>query len=83
MLFALVLAAWSSLPWAMAMRADQMAQLRRKTVDMFYHGYDNYMQHAFPEDEVRQGPVMPSDSGDVADLFGPSATASDVRPAHA
>lgn len=35
-----------------AMRADHMAQLRQETVDMFYHGYDNYMKHAFPEDEV-------------------------------
>ncbi|KAK0391971.1 hypothetical protein NLU13_1469 [Sarocladium strictum] len=38
---------------AVAMRADRMAQLRRETVDMFYHGYGNYMQHAFPEDELR------------------------------
>lgn len=37
---------------AQAMRADYMAQLRQETVDMFYHGYSNYMQHAFPEDEV-------------------------------
>lgn len=35
-----------------AMRADHMAQLRQETVDMFYHGFDNYMKHAFPEDEV-------------------------------
>ncbi|RYE12934.1 MAG: hypothetical protein EOP51_30665, partial [Sphingobacteriales bacterium] len=21
--------------------------------DMFYHGFNNYMQHAFPEDELR------------------------------
>lgn len=35
-----------------AMRADHLGKLRQDTVDMFYHGYDNYMQHAFPEDEV-------------------------------
>lgn len=35
-----------------AMRADYLAQLRQETVDMFYHGYSNYMEHAFPEDEV-------------------------------
>lgn len=35
-----------------AMRADYLAQLRQDTVDMFYHGYSNYMEHAFPEDEV-------------------------------
>ena len=26
---------------------------RRDTKAMFYHGYDNYMKHAFPEDELR------------------------------
>jgi hypothetical protein len=26
---------------------------RQETRDIFYHGYDNYMQHAFPEDELR------------------------------
>ncbi|TFB02351.1 ER degradation-enhancing alpha-mannosidase-like protein [Trichoderma ghanense] len=36
-----------------AMRADYLAQLRQETVDMFYHGYSNYMEHAFPEDELR------------------------------
>ncbi|PHH68790.1 hypothetical protein CDD80_7240 [Ophiocordyceps camponoti-rufipedis] len=36
-----------------AMRADRLAQLRQETVDMFYHGYSNYMRHAFPEDELR------------------------------
>jgi hypothetical protein len=35
-----------------AMRADHLGKLRQDTVDMFYHGYDNYMKHAFPEDEV-------------------------------
>ncbi|KJZ77385.1 hypothetical protein HIM_03109 [Hirsutella minnesotensis 3608] len=42
------------LPWTAAtMRADRLALLRQETVDMFYHGYSNYMQHAFPEDELR------------------------------
>ncbi|KAM0260834.1 hypothetical protein ACHAQJ_002601 [Trichoderma viride] len=36
-----------------AMRSDYLAQLRQDTVDMFYHGYSNYMKHAFPEDELR------------------------------
>jgi len=41
-------------PWtAAAMRADYLAQLRQETVDTFYHGFSNYMKHAFPEDEVR------------------------------
>lgn len=34
------------------MRQDRLVQLRQETVNMFYHGYNNYMQHAFPEDEV-------------------------------
>lgn len=44
-------------PWsAAAMRADRLAQLRQDTVDMFYHGYSNYMRHAFPEDEASATP---------------------------
>lgn len=35
-----------------AMRPDRIAMLRNETVEMFYHGYDNYMKLAFPEDEV-------------------------------
>lgn len=34
------------------MRPDRVRELRRETVDMFYHGFDNYMKIAFPEDEV-------------------------------
>ncbi|KID96868.1 htmAp, Glycosyl hydrolase family 47, partial [Metarhizium majus ARSEF 297] len=42
------------LPWiTTSMRADYLAQLRQDTVDMFYHGFSNYMKHAFPEDELR------------------------------
>lgn len=42
------------LPWiSYGMRQDHLARLRQETVDMFYHGYSNYMKHAFPEDEVR------------------------------
>jgi hypothetical protein len=32
-------------------RADQFH--RKETEDLFYHGYENYMTHAFPEDELR------------------------------
>ncbi|KAK6215951.1 Protein-lysine N-methyltransferase rrg1 [Pestalotiopsis sp. IQ-011] len=35
-----------------AMRADQVARLRQETVGMFYHGFNNYMGIAFPEDEL-------------------------------
>ncbi|KAI0198317.1 glycoside hydrolase family 47 protein [Astrocystis sublimbata] len=37
----------------LAMPPGRVAQLRRETVDMFYHGFDNYMRIAFPEDELR------------------------------
>lgn len=50
LLLALLCLAWLNL--AVAMRPDRMAQLRQETVEMFYHGYDNYMNLAFPEDEV-------------------------------
>lgn len=36
-----------------AMTPAHIAQLRKETVEMFYHGFDNYMDVAFPEDEVR------------------------------
>lgn len=55
LLVALLLLAWLNQA-ALAMRPDRMAQLRQEAVEMFYHGYDNYMQLAFPEDEVRRGP---------------------------
>jgi hypothetical protein len=38
---------------ASAMTPARIAELRQETVSMFYHGYDNYMKVAFPEDEVR------------------------------
>ncbi|KYK56759.1 Glycosyl hydrolase family 47 [Drechmeria coniospora] len=42
------------LSWSVnSMRADHLSQLRLDTVDTFYHGYRNYMHHAFPEDELR------------------------------
>jgi len=36
-----------------AMTPARIAELRLETIDMFYHGFDNYMNVAFPEDEVR------------------------------
>lgn len=48
-LFAL-LVSWLDL--VEAMRPSRIAELRQDTVDMFYHGFDNYMNIAFPEDEV-------------------------------
>ena len=37
---------------ASAMTPARIAEFRQETVSMFYHGYDNYMKIAFPEDEV-------------------------------
>ncbi|KAI1436801.1 glycoside hydrolase family 47 protein [Xylaria sp. CBS 124048] len=37
----------------LAMPPSRSAQLRAETVGMFYHGFDNYMKIAFPEDELR------------------------------
>ncbi|KAL1624785.1 hypothetical protein SLS56_007585 [Neofusicoccum ribis] len=35
------------------MSSSAIENLKRETADIFYHGYDNYMKHAFPEDELR------------------------------
>ncbi|KAL8769575.1 MAG: hypothetical protein Q9209_004507 [Squamulea sp. 1 TL-2023] len=35
------------------MTDGQIKELRQEAEHMFYHGYDNYMKHAFPEDELR------------------------------
>lgn len=48
-LLALLLDRW---PAAAAMRPGRVQELRQETVEMFYHGFDNYMKIAFPEDEV-------------------------------
>lgn len=40
---------------------DQIKELRTETKHMFYHGFDNYLEHAFPEDELRPltcGPLV-------------------------
>ena len=47
------------LPQVQAMRPGRVAALRRETVDMFYHGFDNYMRIAFPEDELRPVSCVP------------------------
>ena len=50
MLFCL-LSCWTT-P-AHGMTDDAIATLRQETIDIFYHGFDNYMKYAFPEDELR------------------------------
>ncbi|KAI0596582.1 glycosyl hydrolase family 47-domain-containing protein [Biscogniauxia sp. FL1348] len=49
----LVLSSWLPVAPVEAMRPSRMAELRHQTVDMFYHGFNNYMDIAFPEDELR------------------------------
>ncbi|CZT52361.1 probable glycosyl hydrolase [Rhynchosporium secalis] len=50
---------------ASAMTPARIAELRQETVEMFYHGFDNYMDVAFPEDELRPVSCVPltRDSG--------------------
>lgn len=33
--------------------APHIAALRKETEELFYHGFENYMKYAFPEDELR------------------------------
>lgn len=44
---------------ANAMTPARIAELREETVAMFYHGFDNYMDIAFPEDELRPVSCVP------------------------
>ncbi|KAK3329508.1 glycosyl hydrolase family 47-domain-containing protein [Apodospora peruviana] len=46
-------------PGTAAMRPARVTELRQETVGMFYHGYDNYMRIAFPEDELRPVSCIP------------------------
>ncbi|KAM0329360.1 hypothetical protein ACHAQA_004666 [Verticillium albo-atrum] len=69
-----------SLSWptsVASMGTARLAELRKSTVEVFQHGFNNYMQHAFPEDELR--PVSctplsrdPSNPGnyDLNDVLG-------------
>lgn len=41
------------------MSPAQIGEMRRQTVAMFYHGFDNYMDVAFPEDELRPVSCVP------------------------
>ncbi|KAF2138324.1 glycoside hydrolase family 47 protein [Aplosporella prunicola CBS 121167] len=48
---AALLLGWLTLAQCMSHAAIE--DLKRETTDIFYHGYENYMRHAFPEDELR------------------------------
>lgn len=47
----LAIVCWATV--ARGMTDEGIAALRLETHDIFYHGFDNYMTHAFPEDELR------------------------------
>ncbi|TAQ91571.1 hypothetical protein B7494_g4 [Chlorociboria aeruginascens] len=53
----LLFAVWLAI--ANAMTPARTAELRQETVSMFYHGFDNYMNIAFPEDELRPVSCVP------------------------
>ncbi|KAK7534593.1 glycosyl hydrolase family 47-domain-containing protein [Phyllosticta citricarpa] len=51
---------WTALFWLLecvalstCMTDELLRNLKQETTDIFYHGYDNYMKYAFPEDELR------------------------------
>jgi hypothetical protein len=41
-----------------AMAPRRIGEIRQETISMFYHGFDNYMQIAFPEDEACSSPTL-------------------------
>lgn len=43
----------ASIAGVQAQSPAQIRALRKETEDLFYHGYENYMTYAFPEDELR------------------------------
>jgi hypothetical protein len=49
----LLTASLTSLAGVQAQSPAQIRALRKETEDLFYHGYENYMTYAFPEDELR------------------------------
>src|ERR1700728_1969749 len=56
---------WTVFPFLVAMAAltdamtpRRIGELRQETISMFYHGFDNYMQIAFPEDEAGFPPKL-------------------------
>ncbi|QDS72860.1 hypothetical protein FKW77_007310 [Venturia effusa] len=52
-LWLVILAALYLATVAVCMTDDTLRSLRQETRDIFYHGFENYMRYAFPEDELR------------------------------
>ena len=53
----IVIFAFSGL--ALGMSRARMESLQQEAIDMFYHGYDNYLNVAFPDDELRPVTCQP------------------------
>lgn len=47
----LILSLWIGGGWTMT--DGEMKEMRLEAEHMFYHGFDSYMKHAFPEDELK------------------------------
>eukprot|EP00249_Psilotum_nudum_P018218 c26697_g1_i1 orf=127-2067(+) len=60
----LLLLALLSVNYALAASVSpaEAAQIRDEVRDMFYHGFDGYMQYAFPLDELRPSSCMGEDT---------------------
>jgi hypothetical protein len=48
-----LLASLASVATVQAQTPGQIKALRKEAEDLFYHGFENYMTYAFPEDELR------------------------------
>jgi hypothetical protein len=48
-----LVASLASIPTVRAQSPGQIGALRKEAEDLFYHGFEHYMLHAFPEDELR------------------------------
>src|ERR1700761_7045587 len=53
LLYVVLLTVWTFGRPAVCMTSRQISKLRNETTQMFYHGFDSYMNIAFPEDEIR------------------------------
>ncbi|KAJ9609389.1 hypothetical protein H2200_005716 [Cladophialophora chaetospira] len=50
---AVLIASLASVATVHAQTPGQIKALRKEAEDLFYHGFENYMTYAFPEDELR------------------------------
>ncbi|DAA79847.1 TPA_exp: alpha-1,2-Mannosidase [Trichophyton benhamiae CBS 112371] len=55
--YLLAISLW--LTCTLGMLESQIKELRKETEHMFFHGFENYMKYAFPEDELRPVSCQP------------------------